>query len=107
MGSKAANHRRTAWGRRVHVTDDAAILDASSGDESGSVHDRIVVASVLRHLSPRQRQIVAMYYLLDMSVAEIAAELGQPSGSVTSDLTRARKRLRTDLVRGGADRDGG
>jgi RNA polymerase sigma-70 factor (ECF subfamily) len=107
MGSKAANHRRTAWGRRVHVTDDAAILDASSGDESGSVHDRIVVASVLRHLSPRQRQIVAMYYLLDMSVAEIAAELGQPSGSVTSDLTRARKRLRTDLVRGGAARDGG
>jgi RNA polymerase sigma factor (sigma-70 family) len=101
MGSKAVNHRRTAWGRRVHVTDDAALLDASNGDGSGPVHDRLIVASALKHLSPRQRQIVAMYYLLDMSVAEIAAELGQPSGSITSDLTRARQRLRADLTRGG------
>jgi RNA polymerase sigma factor (sigma-70 family) len=107
MGSKAANHRRTAWGRRVQVMDDAAILDSDSGDETGSVDNRMIVAGALRHLSERQRQVVAMHYLLDMSVAEIAAELGQPTGSVTSDLTRARQRLRTDLTRGGGDAYGG
>lgn len=103
MGSKAANYRRTAWGRRVHVTDDAAILDSGSGDPSGAVSTRLAVAGALRRLRPRQRQVVAMHYLLDMSVAEIAAELKQPVGTVTSDLTRARKSLRTDLARGGDD----
>jgi RNA polymerase sigma-70 factor (ECF subfamily) len=107
MGSKAANQRRTAWGRRVHVTDDAAILDANSGEETGSVDNRMIVAGALRKLSARQRQVVAMHYLLDMPVVEIAAELGQPTGSVTSDLTRARERLRTDLTRGGDSAHGG
>lgn len=107
MRSKAANHRRTAWGRRVHVTDDAAILDVRSGDHSGPTDDRMVVAGALQGLSPRQRQIVAMHYLLDMSVAEIAAETGYPTGSITSDLTRARQRLRTALAKGGDAVHGG
>jgi RNA polymerase sigma-70 factor (ECF subfamily) len=107
MGSKAANQRRTAWGRRVHVTDDAAILDASGGEETGSIDNRMIVAGALRNLSARQRQVVAMHYLLDMSVADIAAELDQPTGSVTSDLTRARQRLRTDLTGGGDLAHGG
>jgi RNA polymerase sigma factor (sigma-70 family) len=100
MGSKAANHRRTAWGRRVHVTDEAELIDTGSTDPSGSIHDRLMVGAALRQLSPRQRQVVAMYYLLDMSVAEIAAQLRRPSGSITSDLTRARQRLRAELSRG-------
>ncbi|MFZ4511465.1 MAG: RNA polymerase sigma factor [Candidatus Nanopelagicales bacterium] len=107
MGSKAANHRRTAWGRRVHVTDEAGLLDGRDADPSGSVHDRVVIGAALRQLSPRQRQVVAMHYLLDMSVAEIAAELRRPSGSITSDLTRARQRLRADLSRGGEQPHGG
>lgn len=101
MGSKAANHRRTAWGRRVHVTDEAGLLDTHSADPSASVTDRIVVGAVLRQLTSRQRQVVAMHYLLDMSISEIAAELGRPTGSITSDLTRARQRLRTNLTQGG------
>ena len=101
MGSKAANHRRTSWARRVRLTDDAASLDFTIGDQSGEVHDRITVSEALKALSPRQRQIVAMHYLLDLSVAEIAGELQRPIGSITSDLTRARQRLRQALVRGG------
>lgn len=101
MGSKVANHRRTAWARRVHVGDDAAILTLSSGDHAGHVHDRVAVGQALRQLSPTQRQVVAMHYLLDMSVAEIAEELDKPVGSITSDLTRARKRLRATLGEGG------
>jgi len=85
----------------VRLTDDAASLDFTIGDQSGEVHDRITVSEALKALSPRQRQIVAMHYLLDLSVAEIAGELQRPIGSITSDLTRARQRLRQALVRGG------
>ena len=66
----------------------------------------MAVGEALRALQPRQRQIVAMHYLLDMPVTEIAQQLDRPVGSVTSDLTRARQRLRAVLVKGG-DRDDG
>jgi len=105
MGSKAANHRRTAWARRVRLGDDAAFPTLSSGDHAGGVHDRVAVQGALLQLSPVQRQVVAMHYLLDMPVADIAAELDRPIGSVTSDLTRARKRLRTALDQGGDPAD--
>ena len=101
MASKAANYRRTAWARRTRLSEDAASLDSATGDHTGGVHDRLAVAAALASLSTRQRQIVAMHYLLDMSVAEIGEELGRPIGSVTSDLTRARQRLRRDLLEGG------
>ena len=103
MGSKVANHRRTAWARRVRTTDDAASFDTIHGDQTAGVLDQLAVADALRQLSSRQRQIVAMHYLLDMPVAEIAAELGRPIGSVTSDLTRARQRLRGQAETGRPD----
>lgn len=107
MGSKAANHRRTSWARRVRVTDDVTTLDqsaslaSSNGDASPHVVDRLAVTEALKSLSSRQRQVVAMHYLLDMPVTDIARALGKPVGSVTSDLTRARKRLRRQLAEGG------
>lgn len=108
MGSKVANQRRTAWARRVRTTDDTSTLGAASpalvtGDHASGLIDQLTVAHALAQLNPRQRQIVAMHYLLDMPVAEIAAELGRPVGSVTSDLTRARQRLRADAAT--SDRD--
>ena len=102
MASKAANRRRTAWARRVVTTDDAEVFDGPTGDGTGSVDDRVAVVSALASLSPQQREIVAMHYLLDMPVAEIAQVMGKPVSSVTSDLTRARQRLRA-----GGDGDGG
>jgi RNA polymerase sigma-70 factor (ECF subfamily) len=101
MGSKTANHRRTAWSRKVSTTDDAASLDHTEGNEVDGVHNRLVVAEALSRLSPRQRQVVALHYLLDMPVADISRDLGRPLGSITSDLTRARKHLRLELGGGG------
>lgn len=103
MGSKAANYRRTAWARRVWTTDDASLLDGRASSESESAHNRLLVTGALRQLSPQQRQIVALHYLLDLPVADIAESLGRPIGSVTSDLSRARKVLRAELLEGVSD----
>ena len=59
--------------------------------------NRIDVARALSALKPRQRSIVALHYLMDWPVAEIAAALDMTIGSVTSDLTRARSALRLTL----------
>ena len=47
----------------------------------------------LASLPLAQRQVVVLHYLLDVSVAEVAAELGVPVGTVKSRLARARTAL--------------
>lgn len=100
IGSKVANVRRASWSRRVSPIDDLGLLDRSAADDIMAMDDHLEVVSALQSLSPRQREIVAMHYLLDMPVADISETLGRPVGSVTSDLTRARKSLR-GIVEGG------
>jgi RNA polymerase sigma factor (sigma-70 family) len=48
-------------------------------------------------LPPRQRAAVALYYVMDLSVDEVAETMGCPSGTVKSLLYGARERLRTQL----------
>jgi RNA polymerase sigma-B factor len=42
----------------------------------GSVHDRDQVAQAMRHLPAREREIVRLRFLHDLTQAEIAAEVG-------------------------------
>lgn len=97
MASKAANHRRTSWARRVSVTSQVSLLDGAVADGTDALDLSVALVSALRELPPRQRTVVAMHYLLDMSVSEIATHLDVPTGSVTSDLTRGRRRLHERL----------
>jgi RNA polymerase sigma-70 factor (ECF subfamily) len=55
-----------------------------------------LVAEV-RQLPERQREIVVLHYLLDLSVAEVAATLGITDGTVKTQLHRARQTLRGRL----------
>ena len=55
--------------------------------------DTILLTDALRRLPPRQRQAVALHYLLDRSVHEIAIELGTGEGTVKSWLSRGRAAL--------------
>jgi len=59
--------------------------------------DRATVAEAVRALPPRQREIAAMYYYLDTSVADIAAALDIAQGTVKTQLSRARAALAKTL----------
>ena len=48
-------------------------------------------------LPQRQRDVVVLHYVHDLSVAEIAEVVEAPDGTVKSDLSRARSRLRAEL----------
>lgn len=55
--------------------------------------DTVLLVGALRRLPAAQRQAVALHYLCDMSVAEIAAETGAAIGTVKSWLSRGRTGL--------------
>jgi RNA polymerase sigma-70 factor (ECF subfamily) len=59
--------------------------------------DSVEVREALRRLPVGQRQVVVLYYLADLPVDQVAAELGIPTGTVKSRLMRARKELTARL----------
>lgn len=75
-------NRRAALGRSGRPAAVAAPSD-----------DTVLLVRALRRLPITQRQAVAMHYLCDMSVAEIAAETGAAVGTVKSWLSRGRAGL--------------
>lgn len=83
-GAEHRAHVRAGWDRKVTATTDALPVDDALTD-------------ALRALPTRQREIVALRYLLDLSVAEVAALLGVRNGTVKTQLHRARATLRTVL----------
>jgi RNA polymerase sigma-70 factor (ECF subfamily) len=63
--------------------------------------DTMVVVAALRRLPVAQRQALALHYLFDLPVAEIARETGVAVGTVTSWLSRGRAGL-ADVLAGTA-----
>lgn len=55
------------------------------------------VARALRDLPRSQRSVVALHYLLDMPVADVAERLGIAEGTVKTHLHRARETMRAAL----------
>lgn len=74
-----ASRRSARWRReRLVATPD------SSGwsDESGAAAERVAMLSALRQLAPRQREVVVLRYLEDLSVETVADLLGCSAGNV-------------------------
>lgn len=69
----------------------AAQRDPEPSSDIGPDHVALVTA--LQRLDLDQRAVVVLHHLADLSVAEIAADLGLPVGTVKSRLSRARARL--------------
>jgi RNA polymerase sigma-70 factor (ECF subfamily) len=63
-----------------------AVMDSPSPD-------RVAILDALQRLPKAQRQVIALHYLLDMPVRDIAASVGAPEGTVKAQLSRARTAL--------------
>ena len=65
--------------------------------------DADTVRSALKHLTPAQYATIALFYLEDMSIAEVARATDVPVGTVKTRLMSARSTLKTFLE---GDNDG-
>ncbi|MEO9264468.1 MAG: sigma-70 family RNA polymerase sigma factor [Candidatus Baltobacteraceae bacterium] len=62
------------------------------------------IARAIAKLTPLQAQMVEYAYFRAMTLAEIAAELGKPLGTIKSHISAALRSLRAALREEGADR---
>ena len=88
----ALNVLRRRW-RRASVFRVLSPKLATAAEAPGISVDHVVVVEALRTLPFQQRETLALFYLVDLSVQEIAATLGIAEGTVKSRLTRGRSAL--------------
>jgi RNA polymerase sigma-70 factor (ECF subfamily) len=68
---------------------------AESGSMEASNPDAEKVQRAIRTLPPDQQAAIALFYLEDMSVAEVAVALNVPAGTIKTRLLHARRKMRS------------
>ena len=95
---------RAASGRRrrsIEVTLDTIEIPGAA-DPAGEVVRREQLDEALRGLDPGHRAVVALHYLLDLPLREVAETLGIPHGTAKSRLHYALEAMRLDALEPGA-----
>jgi RNA polymerase sigma-70 factor, ECF subfamily len=91
-----ASHHRSARVRRERPYPDPADHNPVE-DHTDRVATSAVLYAAVRRLAPDDQEVVALRYLLDLTVAETAAVLGVPEGTVKSRTNRVMAELRRIL----------
>ena len=108
--ARAVQHQRTfarldnpeAWLRTVAVNVSrtrfrrrrlAAIRERDQVRHPALDDDRLVLMAALRKLPAAQREALALHYLADLPIHEVAAATGSPVGTVKTRLSRGRAAL--------------
>lgn len=68
-------------------------VEMSPAAVPGLSGDRVALLAALKRLAPPTREAVVLHHLADLSVAEVAATLGVPAGTVKARLARGRATL--------------
>jgi RNA polymerase sigma-70 factor (ECF subfamily) len=83
--------------RRVRVRRVREALERPAAPMPPPSEDTVLLVRALRRLPVDQRRALCLFYLLDLPVADIAGELGVPTGTVKSWLSRGRAALAAQL----------
>lgn len=93
-----SRHRRRVLADRVRLQ---AVESRRPRHPPDLTEDRIALLAALRRLPAGQREAIALHYLADLPVAEVARTLEVPVGTIKARLSRGRAALATLLT----DRD--
>lgn len=89
---RARRHHQRRLRERVLVPD----VDERPASQSDR-EDRLMVEAVVRSLPRRQREVVVLFYLADLSIEQTASALGLRPGSVKAHLAAARTALKVKM----------
>src|SRR5690606_20723876 len=87
----------TDWWRRSKVRRDVTAAQPPPAPAPPPDENVVMLINALRALSPTHRRALTLHYLLDRSVAQIAAETSASEGTVKSWLARGRAALAEQL----------
>jgi len=96
VSRRCARHIGRIQGER-RLAEEVAAAPADDGPAEPSSLDVEAVRAAIRALPSGQQAAIALFYLEDMSVAEVAVALDVPAGTVKTRLMHARRRLRSAL----------
>lgn len=84
---------------RKRGTQERAYVRHGAQDSTGPpTEDRVAVLEALRNLSEPLREAVALHYLADLSIDQIATETNTPAGTIKARLHRGRAQLAQALT---------
>ena len=83
--------------RQRELAGQAALEWEADPSEPGAALDAGRLRAAMALLPPDQRSAIALFYLDEMSVAEVAVALDAPPGTVKTRLLHARRKLRAAL----------
>ncbi|MEN0129128.1 MAG: SigE family RNA polymerase sigma factor [Brevundimonas sp.] len=91
-----ANARIDLWRRRRRevLVAPEELPHRAGADESAAVVHRDELVRALAELSPQQRRVVVLRYLMGLSEREVADDLGVTTGTVKTQASRGLHRLR-------------
>jgi RNA polymerase sigma-70 factor (sigma-E family) len=90
--------RRRNLDRRPAEARETALAADIAPDATDSVLERATMVALVRRLPAKQREVVVLRFLLDLSVAETAAAVGCSAGTVKSHTSRALASMRAFLA---------
>jgi len=88
----AVNLHRSRWRKLRNFSKIRPQLETSRRDLP-HLDEHLIVVDALRRVPEQQREVLALHYLADLPVLEIATTLGVPEGTVKSRLMRGREAL--------------
>jgi RNA polymerase sigma-70 factor (ECF subfamily) len=91
----AINLHRNRWRKLRNFNRIRPKLETRS--DLPGIDQHLIVVDALRRLPEHQREVLALHYLADLPVAEIASTLGVPEGTVKTRLMRGREALAAQL----------
>lgn len=86
----AVNLARSRWRRGKVLRRLLHRFEAEPSEVPGATPDHVALMSALRTLPAGQRDAIALHYLVDLPVTEVAEILGVSAGTVKSRLARGR-----------------